>query len=89
VTRVTSLPCARRHKGDAKREGRTKEFALAFKRWPGGFVNEERELLLEQVSEWITSMDFVCRTPEVRELIRRLEEEHGAYPQTVLNVDAN
>ncbi len=52
-------------------------------------MNEERELLLEQVSEWITSMDFVCRTPEVRELIRRLEEEHGAYPQTVLNVDAN
>ena len=52
-------------------------------------MNEERELLLEKVSEWITSMDFVCRTPEVQELIRRLEQEHGAYPQTVVNIDAN
>lgn len=52
-------------------------------------MNEERERLLEQVSEWVTSMDYVCRTPEVQQLIRRLEQEHGAYPQTVVNVDEN
>ncbi len=52
-------------------------------------MDAERELLLEKVSEWITRMDYVCRTPEVRELIRRLEKEHGAYPQTVVNVDQN
>jgi hypothetical protein len=89
VSRVTSLPCARRHKGSVKREGRTERVALALKRWPGGFMNEERERLLEQVSEWVTSMDYVCRTPEVQQLIRRLEQEHGAYPQTVVNVDEN
>ena len=52
-------------------------------------MNEERQLVLEKVSEWVTSMDYVCRTPEVRELIRQLEQEHGAYPQTVVNVDEN
>jgi len=52
-------------------------------------MDAERELLLEKVSEWITSMDYVCRTPEVQELIRQLEKEHGAYPQTVVNVDEN
>jgi hypothetical protein len=62
---------------------------LAFELLAGGFMDAERELLLEKVSEWITSIDYVCRTPEVRELIRRLEKEHGAYPQTVVNVDAN
>lgn len=52
-------------------------------------MDKERELLLEKVSDWITSMDFVCRTPEVQKLIRQLEQDHGAYPQMVVNVDEN
>jgi len=52
-------------------------------------MDAERELLLKELSKWITSMDYVCRSVEVQELIRRLEKEDGAYPQTVVNVDEN
>lgn len=52
-------------------------------------MNEERERLLEEVSDWILSMDYICHTPEVQEMIRQLEKEHGAYQQRVVNVDEN
>lgn len=53
------------------------------------YERRERELLLEEVRDWIASMDYVCRSPEVMELIRQLEIEHHAYPQLVVNVDEN
>jgi hypothetical protein len=50
---------------------------------------EESDLLMEEISDWILSMDFVCRSQEVKELIQQLEREHGAYPQLIFNVREN
>jgi hypothetical protein len=50
---------------------------------------EEQQLLLENAREWIASMDSVCRSPEVIELIMRLERDHHTYPQLIVNVDEN
>jgi hypothetical protein len=52
-------------------------------------MDEERELLLEQVRESIASMECICQSPDVRELIQQLEREHHAYPQIIVNVDEN
>jgi hypothetical protein len=51
----------------------------------------ERERLLEELRHWVAKrdMDYVCRSPEVAELIYQLETEHRAYPQLIVNVDAN
>jgi hypothetical protein len=54
-----------------------------------GKRERERELLFEEVREWIGSMEYVCHSPEVMELIRRLEKEHHAYPQVLVNVEEN
>jgi hypothetical protein len=53
------------------------------------FMNEDTDLMLEEVSDWILSLDYVCRSEEIRELIRHLEQEHGAYPQVLVNIDEN
>ena len=49
----------------------------------------ERELLFEEVREWIGSMECVCRSPAVMELIRQLERDHNAFPQMIVNVEEN
>jgi hypothetical protein len=51
----------------------------------------EREILLEEVRQWIASRDiaYVCHSPEVTELIHELEREHDAYPQVIVNLDEN
>jgi hypothetical protein len=52
-------------------------------------MEEQQELLLEEAKEWIASMEHVCRSPEVMELIRQLEKEHHAYPQVLVSVEEN
>jgi hypothetical protein len=52
-------------------------------------MDQEREFLLEEVREWIASMENVCQSPEVRELIWQLEREHYAHPQFLVNVEEN
>lgn len=41
----------------------------------------------EQVQEWMATLEFICRSPEVRELMHRLEVEDHAYPQTVVKIE--
>jgi hypothetical protein len=54
-------------------------------------MNEEREreLLLEEVREWIASMENIRHSPEVMDLVWQLETEHHAYPQLIINLNEN
>jgi hypothetical protein len=46
-------------------------------------MEEERELLLKEVREWITRMEAVCQSPEIIALIHELEKEHHAWQRGV------
>jgi hypothetical protein len=50
---------------------------------------EERDRLIEELSDWVISMDFKRQSEEVKELIQHLEREHRAYPQLIVNVEEN
>jgi hypothetical protein len=50
---------------------------------------EERDLLIARITDWLMSTDFLRQSEEVKELIRQLEREHGAYPQVIFNLEEN
>lgn len=41
------------------------------------------------IKEWIIALENICMSPEVRELIARLEKEDHAFPQTVIRLEQN
>lgn len=54
-------------------------------------MNEERqrEFVLKEVAERIATLDHVCHSPEVMQLFWKLQREHHAYPQLIVNVEEN
>ena len=48
---------------------------------------DQSELITGQVQEWIATLELICRSQEIKNLVKRLEEEHGAYPQTIVKIE--
>lgn len=49
----------------------------------------ERELLLQEIGEWIATIENARQSPEVMDLIWQLEKEHHAYPQLIVSLTEN
>ena len=50
-------------------------------------INNNELLLEELVRERLIALEYICRSREIRELMARLEKEHGAYPQTTVTIE--
>ena len=48
---------------------------------------EKPQILEKPTQEWLAVLEYICRSHEIRELMVRLEKEHGAYPQTDVKVE--
>ena len=47
----------------------------------------QSEFTMGQVREWIATLESICRSQEIKDLVKRLEKEDGAYPQTIVKIE--
>jgi len=47
-------------------------------------IQQARE---EEIQEWISTIEYICNSPEIKELLKKLEKEDQAFPQTVLYIE--
>ena len=50
---------------------------------------EETDRLLQEIDELVMSMNFLRQSEEVKELMRRLQNEDHAYPQLIISMEEN
>ena len=50
-------------------------------------MKAQESLRIQEMRNWLTKLDMICRSDEVRELIRRLQKEDNAYPQAIVTVE--